>query len=100
MACKRLEKAGLLTRTRQTDDERVVQVALTEAGCTRIDAGRQQRRDALAQLLAVLDQDEQQALHALIARLLHAAEAQGFANKGSTIITNNDKNGNQPGEEL
>lgn len=89
MACKRLEKTGLLTRERQTDDERIVQVALTESGRAHIDAGRQQRRNALAQLLDVLDQNEQQALHNIIARLLQAAEAQGFAKRGSITMQEN-----------
>lgn len=88
MACKRLEKVGLLTRERQTDDERVVLVALTELGRTQIDAGRQQRRDSLAQLLNVLDEDEQQTLQTLIARLLDAAEAQGVTKKGSFMHNN------------
>lgn len=78
VACKRLEKAGLVVRARQLDDERVVQVALTEQGHARIDALRQQKREALAQLLGVLDQCEQEALQRMIERLLEAAESQGL----------------------
>lgn len=78
VACKRLEKAGLVVRTRQLEDERVVQVALTEQGHARIDALRQQKREALAELLSVLDQCEQEELQHMIERLLKAAESQGL----------------------
>jgi DNA-binding MarR family transcriptional regulator len=78
VACQRLEKAGLLTRERQVEDERVVQVALTEQGRAQIDALRQQKREALADLLNVLNQDEQGELQSMIDRLLDAAEAQGL----------------------
>ena len=78
VACQRLEKAAFVTRTRHTHDERVVQVALTEQGQELIEAWRKQRREALTQLLSVLDEREQEELHCLIERLLAAAEAQGF----------------------
>jgi DNA-binding MarR family transcriptional regulator len=82
VACKRLEKTGLLTRERQTEDERIVQVALTDQGRSQIDALRQQKREALIQLLDVLDQPEQQELQRLVERLLEAAEAQGLRKEG------------------
>ncbi|GCE30523.1 transcriptional regulator [Dictyobacter alpinus] len=78
VACQRLEKAGLITRRRQEDDERVVHVSLTEQGRQQIDAVRQQRREALTHLLQVLDEPEQQELQRLVERLLDAAEAQGL----------------------
>lgn len=78
VACKRLEKAGLLARERQLDDERVVRVALTEQGCAQFDALRQRKREALGRLLGVLDQQEQEHLHSMIERLLEAAETQGL----------------------
>lgn len=78
VACKRLEKAGLLTRERQADDERIVQVALTEQGRIQINEWLQRKREPLARLLNVLDQHEQEVLQELIERLLVAAEAQGF----------------------
>lgn len=78
VACKRLEKAGLITRTRQTEDERVVHVSLTEQGHTQIDMVREQRRASLAHLLQVLDEHEQQDLQRLIELLLDAADAQGL----------------------
>jgi DNA-binding MarR family transcriptional regulator len=79
VACKRLEKAGLLTRERQVEDERVVQVSLTEQGCAQIDALRQKKREALIQLLNVLEPSEQETLQGLVARLLEAAEVQGLS---------------------
>jgi len=73
VACKRLEKAGLVTRTRGEEDERVVRVALTEQGRAQIDALRQQRREALSAWLGVLRQHEQEELQCLIKRLLEEA---------------------------
>jgi DNA-binding MarR family transcriptional regulator len=74
VACKRLEKAGFITRERSSNDERVVQVTLTELGRSHIDAGRKQRRESITELLAVLDQDEQQELQRLVERLLQTTE--------------------------
>ena len=76
VACKRLEKAGLLTRERQAEDERIVRVALTEQGRVQIDDLRLKKREALAQWLNVLDQREQEELHGMVERLLEAALAQ------------------------
>src|SRR6516225_6669453 len=45
-ACKRLEKAGLLTRERQSDDERIVRVALTTQGTAQIKAWGERKRQA------------------------------------------------------
>ena len=78
VSCKRLEKAGLLTRTRQVVDERIVQVALTEAGLAQIAALRQKKRAELMELLGILDQHEQDTLQSIIERLLIAAEVQGL----------------------
>src|SRR5947209_17155854 len=78
MACKRLEKADLVARQRQADDERVVQVALTEHGCAQIDLWRQSKVEAVTRLLDVLDMQEQQEFQRLIEHLLQAAEIQGF----------------------
>jgi DNA-binding MarR family transcriptional regulator len=76
VACKRLEKSGLLTRERQLEDERIVRVALTEQGRAQIEELRQRRRSELDQWLAVLDQGEQEVLRMMIERLLEAAEIQ------------------------
>jgi MarR family transcriptional regulator, organic hydroperoxide resistance regulator len=74
-ACKRLEKAGLLTRERWADDERIVRVALTEQGLAQIDVWRQRKRESLTDLLSVLDQHDQQELQRIIERVLEAAGA-------------------------
>ena len=74
-ACKRLEKAGLLTRERRVDDERIVQVALTEQGRSQIEIWRQRKREALAQFLSVLDEREQQEFQRMLERVLEAAGA-------------------------
>ena len=78
ISCKRLEKEGLLTRERQSDDERVVQVALTTKGLAQIDAWRQRKREALTRMLNVLDAQEQQVLQNLIERVLEGANVQAF----------------------
>ncbi|MFL5626040.1 MAG: MarR family winged helix-turn-helix transcriptional regulator [Ktedonobacteraceae bacterium] len=75
-ACKRLEKAGLVTRERQSNDERMVRVTLTEHGHERIEAWQQQRRALLSQLLAPLDEDEQRTLQKLLEQILETAELQ------------------------
>lgn len=72
VACKRLEKAGLLRRGRQVegDDERVVLVSLTEAGLARLEAWQDQRRRYLETLLAPLGEAERAELLGLIERML------------------------------
>src|SRR5712692_889305 len=81
ISCKRLEKAGLLTRERQLYDERVVRVALTGKGLAQIDAWRQRKREALTRMLNVLDSQEQQALQSMIERVLEGADARAFEDK-------------------
>jgi DNA-binding MarR family transcriptional regulator len=78
-ACKRLEGAGLVRRERQAGDERVVMVSLTERGEEQIAHWRRARREALARLLAPLDEEEQTQLQRLIERVLAAAEEADFA---------------------
>ncbi len=76
-ACKRLEQAGMVTRTRQSSDERVVQVDLTAQGRARLEEMRQRHRDAVGRLLAVLDPQEQAALQKLLERILTASAPLG-----------------------
>lgn len=71
-AAKRLEQDGLVTRTRQIADERVVEVNLTAQGRAQLVAMRQRQRDAMGRLLAVLEPREQATLHQLLARVLAA----------------------------
>ncbi len=73
-ACKRLEKAGLVTRERQSDDERMVRVMLTERGQEQIEAWQQRRREFLEKLLAPLDEKQQEQLQELLAHILQEAE--------------------------
>jgi DNA-binding MarR family transcriptional regulator len=72
-ACKRLEKAGLVTRERQSDDERIVRVKLTTQGHEHVEAWRLRRRDIVAQWLIALESDEQEMLQHLLERLLESA---------------------------
>jgi DNA-binding MarR family transcriptional regulator len=73
-ACKRLEKAGLVTRERQSDDERMVHVMLTTQGHEHVEAWRQRRREIVVQWLAALESDEQEMLQHLLERLLKGAD--------------------------
>jgi DNA-binding MarR family transcriptional regulator len=73
-ACKRLEKAELVIRERQLDDERMVYVSLTEAGRERVAVWQQQRRELLARLLAPLDRHEQGELQRILEHMLRAVE--------------------------
>ena len=72
-ACKRLEKAGLVTRERQDDDERMVHVMLTSQGHEHVEAWHRRRREIVEQWLVALESDEQAMLQHLLERLLEAA---------------------------
>lgn len=74
-ACKRLEKAGLVSRKRDTQDERVVRVSLTAEGVAQIERWRQARRTALAQLLEPLEVDERRTLERLMRRVVELGHA-------------------------
>jgi DNA-binding MarR family transcriptional regulator len=78
IACKRLEKAGLVTRERQVNDERIVHVILTEQGRAQIDAWREHKLESIEKLLDVFDEQEQQVFQQLVERLIATAEEQGF----------------------
>lgn len=73
VASRRLERAGLVTRERDANDERVVHVALTPLGAERVDAWRERRRRVLIELLTVLDAEEQAHLAGLLERVLERA---------------------------
>jgi DNA-binding MarR family transcriptional regulator len=73
-ACKRLEKAGLVVRERQLDDERTVHVSLTEMGRERVATWQQQRRELLQHLLIPLDRHEREELHRILSHMLEEAE--------------------------
>lgn len=77
-ACKRLEQAGLLKRERQSDDERIVQVALTAQGNAQTTAWGERKRQALKQFLSVLTPDEQEEFQHMLERVLEAAGEREF----------------------
>ena len=72
-ACKRLEKAGLVTRERQNHDERMVRVMLTAQGNKHVEAWHLRRRQIVEQWLDALELNEQEMLQHLLERLLEAA---------------------------
>jgi DNA-binding MarR family transcriptional regulator len=59
---QRLERQGLVERTRDADDKRVVWVGITEAGRRLLAKRRSARAAELAELLATLPPDEEAAL--------------------------------------
>lgn len=73
IACKRLERAGLVVRRRQSSDERVVKVELTPAGLARLQGWRERLLRSLADLLEPLDPGEQESLASLVERVLERA---------------------------
>lgn len=74
-ACKRMEQKGLLTRQRDRDDERVVQVSLTAYGAQQMEIWQQRRIEALTHLLSPLSDEEQKTLNHLIERILSVEPA-------------------------
>lgn len=74
-ACKRLEKAGFVSRLRDERDERVVRVSLTSEGVEQIERWRRAKRTELARLLAPLDPDERRTLEALMRRVVEISDS-------------------------
>src|SRR5579875_2953634 len=70
VATRRLEAAGHIRRERQTDDQRVVLISLSEAGGAALEEWRIQRRRALVDLLTRLRPAERAQLGRLLQRLL------------------------------
>src|SRR5690242_13950172 len=72
VACKRLEKAGLVRRERQPDtaDERVVLISLTARGLEQLEAWQEERRVFLSSILTRLDDVERAQLLHLLERVL------------------------------
>lgn len=69
-----LEGLGLAERRRDSADARVVLVAITEAGCERLQALRRVGAEALTGLIEKLDKPEAEALDAALPALLRLAE--------------------------
>ena len=65
----RLEKAGLLTRTRATTDRRAVEVAITEAGLVLLSELDGPARGEIAAVTRHLTDDELATLSSLLERL-------------------------------
>jgi len=75
VACKRLERLGLVRRERgAAGDERVVMVSLTPEGHRRLASWHEARRGYLVKLLAALSAEELATLRPLLERLVAAAE--------------------------
>jgi DNA-binding MarR family transcriptional regulator len=70
---KRLEAAGLVTRTEDVEDGRRSGLALTPVGVRKLDALRRRRNDWLAARLAQLSPEERERLAAAAAPLLRLA---------------------------
>nr|BBH85364.1 MarR family transcriptional regulator [Thermosporothrix sp. COM3] len=77
-ACKRLEKAGLVLRQRQSTDERMVHVVLTEEGRKQVETWKQRKRELLQDLLSPLDSEQQDTLQHLLTQVLKRAEESGY----------------------
>jgi DNA-binding MarR family transcriptional regulator len=72
-----LERAGLVERRRDAEDQRVVLVALTPAGAGYLRARRRAGADAFARLIGKLPAAEAQALLAATSALVHLRDLEG-----------------------
>ena len=72
-----LERAGLVERRRDAEDQRVVLVALTPAGAGYLRARRRAGADAFARLIGKLPPGEAQALIAATSALVHLRDLEG-----------------------
>lgn len=73
-ATKRLERLGLVDRERQRTDERVVIVSLTQAGDAAIMRWLDEQREALADLISRVSEEEQETLLIIIEKILQQGE--------------------------
>jgi DNA-binding MarR family transcriptional regulator len=73
---KSLEDRGLLQRTVDPDDRRAFQVALSEEGAARIEAGAQRRRELIGSLLADWSDQDRDDLRRLLHQLTQSIETQ------------------------
>jgi DNA-binding MarR family transcriptional regulator len=79
-ACKRLEKAGLVSRRRDERDERVVRVSLTADGIDQVEQWRRAKRAALSRLLEPLSAAERQTLEQLMRRVVEQGGVESAGN--------------------
>ena len=68
ISVKRLEKSGLVSRSRIDRDERVVRVALTEKGKKTLDDWRRQQRDVVSGLFERLTPEEKREFFELLTK--------------------------------
>jgi DNA-binding MarR family transcriptional regulator len=78
----RLERDGLVRRTASTGDRRGVLVELTDAGLDLVGRRREERADALQQMLARLDPADRIAIHGAIPALARLVEARNTPQVG------------------
>jgi DNA-binding MarR family transcriptional regulator len=71
----RLERDGLVRRTASTDDRRGVLVEVTDAGLTLVSHRRVERAEAISELLARLDPQDQAAITNALPALARLIEA-------------------------
>ncbi|HEV7723310.1 MAG TPA: MarR family winged helix-turn-helix transcriptional regulator [Iamia sp.] len=81
----RLESEGIVTRTRDTTDRRIIRLSLTEAGHERLEALRQVMARCDETMRAVLDDDEADVLQGALDKVfafalaeLHAGDPSAF----------------------
>ncbi|RRQ27400.1 MarR family transcriptional regulator [Rhodococcus sp. Eu-32] len=82
---KRLEDAGLVTRTRDAGDARVVYVELTPSGSALVDTIADEHFKKLTVMLGDMSEDDVQTLSTLLARL--EKSARGVDGPGAASIT-------------
>jgi len=70
----RLENNGLIVRSREQQDRRVVQISLSGAGRQVLEEARQQRRQVLKGYLQKLNEEEQQFLLAILEKMARNEE--------------------------
>lgn len=72
---KKLEEKGLVTRVRDEEDRRKVQISLTEAGTARASLSREEAREK--DLFLALTEEEQETLRGLLLKLLKSWQPEG-----------------------
>ena len=68
ISVKRLEKSGLVTRTRNEKDERVVRVAVTGKGRKTLDDWRRQQKEVVSSIFERLSQKEKHEFFDLLSK--------------------------------
>ncbi|ANZ23307.1 MULTISPECIES: MarR family winged helix-turn-helix transcriptional regulator [Rhodococcus] len=86
----RLEQAGLVTRSKDSQDARVVYVELTPAGAALVDSVADAHFAKLRAMLGDLDTGERETLARLLARLEHSARAAEFEDSGTGVGVDSD----------